>query len=296
MKYAIPAVIVILALIGASGIYVVGAGHAGLVTRVGGDGAAHVGPGLHFKLPFLEHVTIYDARAIVSQAEPEDCKTRDGDAVRVAFHLRWQVADPSLYYRATGGEELQATQRMMLQVADALRAEVARHDLAGVLASGSDHGIGTVVRDAVAGTIRSQLGIALAQVEIGRVLPPDDALAAVYKRMEAEAKAAADTLRGQGEAKAAAIRAQGETADAQVVATADQAAATVRGEGDAEAARVYAAAATTDPRFFRYWSALETWRQSFSGGGAVIVLDKDSPLMQAIDPDTAGSVATPARH
>ncbi len=286
MKYLIPAVIVALALIGASGIYVVGAGHAALVTRIGASGVTQVDPGLHFKLPFVTHVTVYDARAIASQAAPEDCQTRDGTAVRVAFHLRWRVADPARYYQATAGEELQATQQMVTRIGAALRAEVARRSLAEVLGA-TGHGIGTAVRDAVAGPILQKLGITLEQVEPGRVLPPDDALAAVYKRMGAEAKAQADAVRGQGAANAAAIRAKGDAADQEVVAAADQAAATVRGQGDAEAARVYAAAAAADPQFFRYWSALETWRQSFSSGGAVVVLDKDSPLMQAIDPGTA---------
>lgn len=286
MKYLIPAVIVVLALIGASGMYVVGAGHAAIVTRIGKVELAHVGPGLHFRLPFVENVTVYDARAIVSQAEPEDCKTRDGETLRVDFHLRWQVTDPARYYQATAGQELQATQQMVPQIADALRAEVARTDLAGVLTA-TRQGMGVAIRDAVAGPIRQKLGVTLQDVDLGRVLPPDDALAAVYKRMTAEAKAEADAVRGQGEARAAAVRAQGDAADQQVLAVAGQAAAAVRGEGDADAARIYAAAASADPQFFRYWSALEAWRQSFSGGGAVVVLDKDSPLMQAIDPGAA---------
>jgi membrane protease subunit HflC len=80
-----------------------------------------------------------------------------------------------------------------------------------------------------------------------------------------------------------------------VLAAANQSAAAVRGEGDAQAAKIYAAASAKDPQFFRYWSSLDTWRKSFSGGGAIVVLDKGSSFMQAVDAGTAGNGA-PAKH
>jgi membrane protease subunit HflC len=295
MKYAIPIVVIVLMLLGARGIYVVGQGHAAALSRFGHIEATGIGPGLHFKLPFVQEARVYDTREIISQAEPGDCKTRDGDAVRVGFDLRWQIVDPAQYFRATAGDELQATQQMEPLVRDALRREVARHDLSALLAA-SDQTTGAQVRGQVAAEIRSKLGIDVRAVGIGRVLPPEDALASVYKRMTAEAQAAAGGVRGDGEAAAAVIRAAGDADDQQVLAAADRAAAAVRGEGDAEAAKVDAAAAVPNPQFFRFWSSLDTWRRSFEGGGAVVVLDKGSPFMQAVDAGAAtGDAASKKR-
>lgn len=291
MKYAIPIVIIVLMLLGARGIYVVGQGHAAALSRFGDVETTGIGPGLHFKLPFVQEAKVYDTRVIVSQAEPGDCRTRDGDAVRVGFDLRWQIVDAARYFKATSGDELQATQQMEPLVRDALRREVARHDLPALLAA-SDQTMGAQVRDQVAAGIRNKLGIEVRAVGIGRVLPPEDALASVYKRMTAEAQGAAGSVRADGEAAAAAIRAQGDADDQQVLAAADQAAAGVRGEGDAAAARIDAAAAVANPQFFRFWSSLDTWRRSFEGGGAVVVLDKGSPFMQAVDAGAAGDNVT----
>lgn len=290
MKYAIPIVVVVLMLLGARGIYVVGQGHAAALSRFGHIEATGIGPGLHFKLPLVQDASVYDTREIITQAEPGDCKTRDGDAVRVGFDLRWQIVDPVQYFKATSGDELQATQRMEPLVRDALRREVARHDLPALLAASSQT-MGAKLRDEVASEIRSKLGVEIRSVWIGRVLPPEDALASVYKRMTAEAQAAAGSVRADGEAAAAAIRAQGDADDQQVLAAADQAAAALRGEGDAAAAKVDAAAAEPNPQFFRFWSSLDTWRRSFEDGGAVVVLDKGSPFMQAVDAGAAGGSA-----
>ena len=295
MKYAIPIVIIVLALLLANSIYVVGEGHAASLSRFGQIEASGIAPGLHLKLPFVQDVSVYDTREIISQAEPGDCKTSDGHAVRVGFHVRWQVADPATYFNATSGDELQATQQMEPLVRDALRSEVADNDLSALLAANSQ-GMGAKVRGDVSAEVRAKLGIAILGVGIGRVLPPEDALASVYKRMTTEAQAAAGSMRAQGEADAAAIRAQGDADNEQVLAAASQAAAAIRGDGDADAAKIYAAASAKDPQFFRYWSSLDAWRTSFGGGGAVVVLDKGSPFMQAVDAGAVNDNSTPAKH
>ena len=295
MKYAIPIVIIVLALLGANSIYVVAEGHAASLSRFGRFEASGIGPGLHLKLPFVQDVSVYDTREIVSQAEPGDCKTSDGHAVRVGFNVRWRIADPATYFDAVSGDELQAMQQMDPLIRNALRSEVANNDLSALLAA-TNAGMGAKVRGEVGAELRAKLGIEVLGVGIGRVLPPEEALASVYKRMTTEAQAAAGAVRAQGEAEAASIRAQGEADNEQVLAAADQAAAAIRGDGDAGAARIYAAASAKDPQFFRYWSSLDAWRASFSGGGAVVVLDKGSPFMQAIDAGAASDNSTPARH
>lgn len=291
MRYAAPIIIIVLALLAANGIYVVGSGHGAVVTRVGTTDAAVVGPGLHVKLPFVQKVGVYDSREIMSRVDPGACKTRDGQAVQVGFHVRWQIVDPLEFFKVSGGDELKATQQMVPLVRSALCAQVARHDLADVLAATND-ALGTPARDAVADEVRAKLGIAVLGVGVGRVLPPDDALAAVYQRMGTEAKAQVDMVRANGDAAAAAIRAKGDAAHEQVLAAAATAAAVVRGKGDADAAQIYAAAATQDPQFFQYWSTLHAWRKTFDGGGAVVVLDKGSPFMQAVDAGAANSSHT----
>jgi membrane protease subunit HflC len=287
MKYGIAIVVIVLALLGANGIYVIGQGHAAILTRFGHTETPNVGPGLHFKLPFVEHVTEYDARAIVSQFQPEDYKTVDGQPVRVGFFVRWRIADPGQYIRATSGNSLQVIQKITPVLRKALRAQIAQRSLPQLLASQGGK-IDTALREAVAAPLRSQLGVAVLAVGIRRVMPPDAALPGLYKRMSAKATAQADAFQAKGEAAAAAIRAKGDRANQKQLAAADQAAATERGRADAAAAKIYAKAASKDPAFFRYWSTLSAWRNSFHGGGAVVVLAKDSPFMQALDSGAAG--------
>lgn len=281
MRYIAPAIVILLALLFANGIYTVGQGHAAVLMRFDHVESTAIGPGLHFKLPFISQTRVYDTRTILQRSEPEDYKTADGDPVRVGYFVRWRIVDADAWFAATAGDELQVSQSMTPVIRDALRAQIGKHDLAELL--GSDGGaIDRELRDAVSGDVRRKLGIDVLDIGVERVLPPDATLASVYKRMGAEAVAQAGAVRDEGQAAAAAIRAKGDAEDQKVLAAARQKAAALRGEGDAAAARIYAAAAAKDPQFFRYWSTLETWRKTFDDGGAVVVLDRNSPLMQAL--------------
>lgn len=286
MKYLLPVAIVVLALLGANGIYVVSQGHAVVLTRFGHVEGVGVGPGLHVKLPFLDHISTYDTRSLLLQSQPGDYKTADGEAVRAGFFVRWRVADANVYVDATHADELQAGRKMTPVVVAALRTQIAKHSTTELLAS--DGGaIDAALRAAVATELRQQLGVAVLAVGIRRIMPPDSALPTVYQRMTAAAKAQADAIRVEGKSAAAIIRAKGDAADAQVLAAADKLAAIDRGQGDVAAAKVYAQASAQDPQFFRYWSTLNTWRKTFGDGGAVVVLDKNSPFMQAINEGAA---------
>ena len=282
MKYAVTIVVLVLALIAAGSVYVVPEGHAAVLTRSGGIVQTDVPPGLHLKVPFISDVKVYDTRTIVTQSEPEDYKTADGDPVRAGFFVRWRVADADAWYKATRGDESQVVQQLAPLVRTALREAIAGHSVAELLADDGG-GIDTGLRNAVATHARGTLGVDVLEVGVEKVLPPDDTLPSIYKRMGAGAEANAARIREDGAAAAAAIRAEGAVGDRQVLADASKQAAVVRGEGDAAAAKVYAQASAKNPDFFRYWSSLETWRRTFGDGGAVVVLDSDSPFMQAID-------------
>ena len=278
MKVLAALVVLLLVLAGADSVFVVHEGHGALLLQFGRIASAPLAPGLHFKIPFAQQVDVYDTRTIVSESEPERYQTADSEAVDVGFYSRWRVADPDAYYRATAGEELQATQQMMPLIRDALRSQVQARDLRDIIAG--DGAISTRVRALVDNETRKRLGIQILDVGIERVEFPDETAAAVYKRMQANAKSQAAALRAQAEEKASGIRADGEHKAQQILAEAQQDAGTIRGQGDAQAAKVHAQTSAEDPQFFAFWSSLQAYRAALSNGRAVIVLDRQSPFLK----------------
>jgi len=236
-------------------------------------------PGLHFKLPVIQQVMHFDKRILSLDAPPERYFTSEKKSVNVDFYVKWRVADNAAYYRATGGDQLQAAQRLTPIVKDALRFEFNARTLPDLI-SGGRKDITERVRAQTDTSARKNLGIAVVDVRIKRIDLPNEVSESVYKRMRAERLQLANELRFTGQESAETIQADADRQGQVLRADAQRDAAKVKGEGDAEAAAIYAQAYTQDPEFFTFYRSLAAYRNSFEDGKGVLVLKPDDELLR----------------
>src|SRR5699024_1179122 len=85
----------------------------------------------------------------------------------------------------------------------------------------------------------SELGIEVTDVRVMRLDLPQQVREAVYSRMRSEREEVIRALKAQGDALAQEIRADAERERTATVAEARAEAQTIRGEGDARAAEIY---------------------------------------------------------
>ena len=85
-----------------------------------------------------------------------------------------------------------------------------------------------------------QLGVELVDVQLQRIDLPDEAVNAVYQRMQQSFTAGRSSSHAQGSAEADKIRAEAERRRAEILADASREAQRIRGEADAAAAAIYA--------------------------------------------------------
>ena len=62
------------------------------------------GPGLHFKWPFANTIHKFDARILNIDAEPGTVLTSEKKRVIVDSFIKWRIARPTEYFKATGGD------------------------------------------------------------------------------------------------------------------------------------------------------------------------------------------------
>jgi membrane protease subunit HflC len=277
---AILAVIVVLLL--ASGVFVVREGQDALLLQFGRIVSDEIGPGLHFKLPLVQQVQKFDNRILTLDAEPERYFTSEKKSVNVDFYVKWRIADVAQYYRATGGQELNANQRLAPIVKDALRFEFNARPLDELIAGGRTD-ITQQVRKQADVSTRKSLGIEVVDVRIKRIDLPDEVSDSVYNRMRAERLNLANELRSTGKEAGEKIRADADRQRQVLLADADGEATKVRGEGDAKAAAIYATAYNQDKEFFAFYRSLAAYRKAFGGGGGTLVLTPDSPFLKYLD-------------
>ena len=279
MKRILSAIIaLLLILLGLNSMFVVREGHSALVLQFGRIVQTDYQPGLHFKLPVLQQVLHFDKRILSLDAPPERYFTSEKKSVNVDFYVKWRIVDNAMYYRATGGDQLQAVQRLTPIVKDALRFEFNARTLPDLI-SGGRKDITERVRAQTDASARKNLGIAVVDVRIKRIDLPNEVSESVYKRMKAERLQLANELRYTGQESAATIQADADRQAQVLKADANRDAAKVKGEGDAQAAAIYAHSYNQDPEFFAFYSSLAAYRQSLEDGKGVLVLKPDSAFL-----------------
>ncbi len=286
MRYSMwiaAAVAALFALMGS--IFVVKEGHSAIVLNLGRVARTDIGPGLHFKVPLLETARVFDQRLLVLPAEPERYLTSERKDVSVDFFAVGRIENLRAFYRATGGDERIAVERLAPIIKDALRNEINSRTLSQVVSGDRseivDQQLDIINRGA------ATLGVRIADLRIKQIDLPTDSqvIRDVYRRMSAQRQQVASRLRAEGEEQAQQIRANADRDRAVIVANAEREAQLLRGQGDAEAARLYAEAAQRDPAFFAFHRSLEAYRKSFADGTSVIVLDRDDPFLQYMRSD-----------
>lgn len=279
MKFFAGILVVLAVLLGYNSMFVVHEGQGALVLQFGRIVRTGDAPGLHFKVPLIQQVLLFDNRILPLEAQPERYFTSEKKSVNVDFYVKWRIADNAAYYRATAGQELQAVSSLAPIVKDALRFEFNARTLQELIAGGRKD-ITERVRKQTDAAARKSLGITVVDVRIKRIDLPDEVSESVYKRMRAERLQLANELRSTGQQAAETIQADADRQRQILIADAERDAASVRGEGDAKAAAIYAQAYGQDPEFFAFYRSLGAYRKSFEDGKGVLVLKPDSEFLR----------------
>ncbi|GLQ96337.1 protease modulator HflC [Dyella mobilis] len=279
MKTTAAIIVVLALLLGFNSFYTVGEGHSALVLQFGQILRTDRQAGLHAKVPLLQQVLVLDDRTLSFDGRPERYVTLDKQSVNVDFYVKWRIDNPADYYRATGGDELQAGQRLSPIVSNVLRGIVDTRSLQQLVAGNPGELSSGTVQQANA-QAQKALGISVVDVRITGIEFPDDIKAAVYKRMQTERQQQAAAIRADGKQEAEAIKADADRQAQVIRANAESEADKVKGEGDAQAAQIYAQAYGQDPDFFAFYRSLDAYKKAFGDGKGTIILKPDSEFLR----------------
>ncbi|SBV35377.1 HflC protein [uncultured Stenotrophomonas sp.] len=276
-------VVVLLGLLGS--VYVVREDQTAMVLNLGKVVRADLKPGLHFKVPLVETVRVFDRRFQVLDTAPARYFTAEQKDVSVDFFAIGHISDVRAYYRATGGDPRVANARLAPIITDSLRNQINSRTLQQLVSGDRSELIAnqlTAINEAV-----QTLGMQIIDLRIKQIDLPTDSqvITDVYERMRAQRKQEAAKLRAEGEEQSLTIRAQADRESTVLVAEAERDAQQLRGEGDAKATAIYGKAGSADPAFYAFYRSLEAYRGSMTDGNGVIVLDKDDPFLQYLKND-----------
>ena len=260
-------------------------------------------PGLHFKMPFIQRVNVFDNRFLEWDGNPNQVPTRDRRFILVDTYARWRITDPLLFFQRLRDER--GAQSRLDDILDGeTRNAVARHNLIELVRSTNrneadvqieseeeavileplDQGRQEITREILetAAGRTADLGIELLDLRLKRINYVAEVQQDVFARMIAERQRVAEEFRSEGQGEAARIDGERERELAQIQSEAYRIAEELRGKADATATAVYAEAYNRDADFYAFTKSMETYEQTMDGE-TVFILDTDSDLLRFLD-------------
>ena len=254
-------------------------------------GSDNSGPGLYFKIPFIQNVEYFDKRILDIDTGSEEVIASDQKRLVVDAFARYKIVNPLLFFQAVRDE----------QTANSRLGAVLEASLRRVLGGASFVAVVRDKREALMRTIASQVnqeaepfGIKVVDVRIKRVDLPEPNMQAIYRRMQTERQQQAAEIRAEGEGASRGIRADADRQVTVIKAEATGESERIRGDGDAERNRIYADAFNKDPDFFAFYRSMQAYEASLKSDGTRLLLSPDSQFFQYFNDDTGKTAQPPS--
>ena len=284
MKNILTIIVVGLAVVLLNSIFTVDERELALKFRFGEVIQTGYEPGLHFKVPFVNNVEKYPKRILTINNPQELFLTLEKKNLYVDFFIKWKINDVQQYYRASGGDELVAAQRLLETVKDGVRSEFAKRTVIEVVSEERRDIMGDMLERAAQNAIT--LGIELIDVRVKKIELSDEVSESVYNRMRQERARFASELRAEGAENAEIIRASADRDVTVIVANAYKDSEIIKGEGDARQTEIYASAFEQDSEFYSFTRSIEAYKRSVGTGNDILVLDAKGDFFKYLNQST----------
>jgi modulator of FtsH protease HflC len=234
-------------------------------------------PGLYFKVPFMDTVTLLDNRILDNDLRPQEVLASDQKNLVVDAFTRYRISDPLRFFQSVNNVS-RANQTLESIVNSRMRS---------VLAGASTKQIIDTDRARLMDVIQEQvnretqaLGITVVDVRLSRVELPRETSQAVFQRMKTDREREAAELRAQGSQLAQTTRARADRDVQIILGEANKRAEEFRGEGDGTRNRVFAEAFGRDPEFFRFYRSMQAYENGLRQGDTRMILSPNSDFFR----------------
>ena len=274
MGLIVVVIIVLLAAVNSS-FYIVDQTQQALLIQLGKPVSEPKGPGLHYKIPFVQKAIFFETRLLDYDARPAEILTADKKNLVVDNYAKWRIDDPLLFYRRVRNET-GAVARLDDIIFAELRVELGRHEMDEIISKLRPDIMAVVTQRS--DEAAKSYGISVMDVRIKRADLPQENERAVFGRMQAEREREAKLYRAEGQEQALKLRAEADRERAVILAEAYRQSQELKGEADAEATAIYAEAFSQDPEFYSFTRTLDSYRQAFADDTTLVMSPEEEFL------------------
>jgi membrane protease subunit HflC len=305
--WLITIVILLVLFLAAGPLYIVNEGTQVVVTRFSKIVNSHTDAGLHFKVPFLDHVIEYPKLILSLDGDEQRIPTKENQYIIVDTTSRWRITDPEAFYKnfqtlANSYNKLSdiidsscrtvITQNRMSEIVrssniinDTKQEEQTDEEtieINNLVNADTTNEVVTKGRSVLckqmAEKARSEIagyGIELIDIVPRQVKYSEELNESVYNSMIKDRNQVAQAYRSLGEGKKAEWLGRLESDKRSIASEAYRKSEEIKGAADAEAARIYAEAYNKDPEFYTFWKSMESYKNNLKDYPATLSTGMD---------------------
>jgi membrane protease subunit HflC len=261
-------VVFVIVLVASQALFTVDQTQQAIVIQLGKPLEGVYGPGLHFKIPFIQQVVNFESRILVYDAPPTEILTKDKKNLVVDNYTKWKIIEPLMFFQ-TVKNVMGAQARLDDIVYAQLRVELGQHNLSDIVTVTRSEVMSTVTK--AAADRSHEYGIEVIDVRIKRADLPEQNEKHVFDRMRAERERQARQYRSEGKEESQKITAKADMERSIILAKAYKEAEKTKGEGDAKSIKIYADAYNKDVGFFEFLRSLEAYKKTLKEDTTLVV-------------------------
>ncbi|NWF56304.1 MAG: protease modulator HflC [Syntrophaceae bacterium] len=276
MKILIAVVLVMALIVFAGAAFTIDEKEQAIITQFGKYIRTIKEPGLHFKVPVIQTLHLFDKRILVHDPSAVEYLTLDKKRVMVDPVSRWKIEDPLEFFMSVR-TEAGAMARLEDILIARLREEIAKRTFIAFIREEREKIVEEVTKEG--NELAKRFGIKIVDVRIKRADLPKEVQASVYARMQAERHRIAMRYRSEGEQRSREIKAETDKEKEIILAKAYQQQMKLIGEGDARATEIFASAYELDREFYSFFRRLQSYEKVVEGK-TTLLLEGDSELLK----------------
>ena len=305
--WLITIVILLVLFLAAGPLYIVNEGTQVVVTRFSKIVNSHTDAGLHFKVPFLDHVIEYPKLILSLDGDEQRIPTKENQYIIVDTTSRWRITDPEAFYKnfqtlANSYNKLSdiidsscrtvITQNRMSEIVrssniiNETKAEEQTDEetieINNLVNADTTNEVVTKGRNVLCKQMEEKAraeiagyGIELIDIVPRQVKYSDELNESVYNSMIKDRNQVAQAYRSLGEGKKAEWLGKLESDKRSIASEAYRKSEEIKGAADAEAAAIYAAAYNKDPEFYTFWKSMESYKNNLKNYPATLSTSMD---------------------
>ena len=305
--WLITIIVLVVLYLAAGPLYIVNEGTQVVVTRFSKIVNSHTDAGLHFKVPFLDHVIEYPKLILSLDGDEQRIPTKENQYIIVDTTSRWRITDPEAFYKnfqtlANSYNKLSdiidsscrtvITQNRMSEIVrssniiNETKAEEQTDEetieINNLVNADTTNEVVTKGRSVLckqmAEKARAEIagyGIELIDIVPRQVKYSEELNESVYNSMIKDRNQVAQAYRSLGEGKKAEWLGKLESDKRSIASEAYRKSEEIKGAADAEAAAIYAAAYNKDPEFYTFWKSMESYKNNLKDYPATLSTSMD---------------------